>query len=80
MSQTLMIVAGEHSGDVYGGGFARAFRARAGAAVFCCGGGATRAGGAGTPGGMRAVFLVGLSHDVSRPLRASPSLYRGLEE
>ena len=40
MSQTLMIVAGEHSGDVYGGGMARAVRARAGAGRFLRGRGA----------------------------------------
>jgi lipid-A-disaccharide synthase len=80
MSQTLMIVAGEHSGDVYGGELARALRARAGAAVFGCGGDAMREGGAETVVDMREFAMVGLTEVVSGLPRAYRAFNRLMEE
>jgi lipid-A-disaccharide synthase len=72
MSKTsLFIVAGERSGDVYGGELAAAMRARlADAEIFGCGGDAMRRGGVTTPVDSREFSIVGIAEVVSGLPRA----------
>jgi lipid-A-disaccharide synthase len=80
MSHTLMIVAGERSGDVYGGELARALRARGGVAVFGCGGEAMREGGVETVVDAREFAMVGLAEVVSGLPRAYRAFNRLMAE
>jgi lipid-A-disaccharide synthase len=75
-----MIVAGEHSGDVYGGELARALRARAGAVVFGCGSNAMREGGAEIVVDAREFAMVGLTEVVSGLPRAYRAFNRLMAE
>jgi lipid-A-disaccharide synthase len=75
-----MIVAGERSGDVYGGELARALRARAGASIFGCGGGAMREGGVETVVDAREFAMVGITEVVSGLPRAYRAFNRLMAE
>ncbi len=66
-----LIVAGERSGDMYGGELAQALKARiAGAGVFGCGGEAMRSAGVETVVDIHQVALIGISEVVSGLPRA----------
>ncbi len=74
---SLMIVAGERSGDVYGGELAAALHARLDCDIFGCGGDAMRQGGVETVVDMREFAMVGITEVVSglpRAYRASRRL------
>ncbi len=74
---SLMIVAGERSGDVYGGELAAALRARLDCEIFGCGGDAMRQGGVETVVDLREFAMVGITEVVSglpRAYRASKRL------
>ncbi len=75
-----MIVAGERSGDVYGGELARALRARAGASIFGCGGEAMREGGVETVVDAREFAMVGITEVVSGLPRAYRAFNRLMAE
>ncbi|HET7841088.1 MAG TPA: lipid-A-disaccharide synthase [Terriglobia bacterium] len=74
---SLMIVAGERSGDVYGGELAAALHARLDCDIFGCGGDAMRHGGVETVVDLREFAMVGITEVVSglpRAYRASNRL------
>ena len=75
-----MIVAGERSGDVYGGELARALRERLGATIFGCGGEAMREGGVETVVDARAFSIVGIAEVVFGLPRAYRAFNRLLAE
>lgn len=78
MSKTsLMIVAGERSGDVYGGELAAALRARLGEVeIFGCGGDAMRKAGVDTPVDSSRFAILGIAEVVS----GLPRAYRAFQE
>lgn len=77
MSKTsLFMVAGERSGDVYGGELAAALRARlSGVEIFGCGGDAMRRGGVTTAVDSREFSMVGIAEVVS----GLPRAYRAFQ-
>src|SRR5512143_3752098 len=77
---SLMIVAGEQSGDVYGGELAAALRSRLDCAVFGCGGNAMRQGGAETVVDMREFAMVGITEVFSGLPRAYRAFNRIVAE
>jgi lipid-A-disaccharide synthase len=78
---TIMIVAGERSGDIYGAGLARALLARLpGLEVFGCGGDALREAGADTVVDAHGISLVGITEIVSGMPRVYRAFHRLLEE
>jgi lipid-A-disaccharide synthase len=78
---TIMIVAGERSGDIYGAGLARALQARLpGLEVFGCGGDALREAGADTVVDAHKISLVGITEIVSGIPRVYRAFHRLLEE
>lgn len=70
---SLMIVAGERSGDVYGGELAAALHARLDCEIFGCGGEAMRQGGVETTVDAREFAMVGITEVFS----GLPRAYRG---
>jgi lipid-A-disaccharide synthase len=71
-----LIVAGERSGDVYGGALAQAIRTRiAGSGVFGCGGEAMRTAGVETIVDIHQVALIGISEVLS----GLPKAYRAMQ-
>jgi lipid-A-disaccharide synthase len=81
MSKTsLMIVAGERSGDVYGGELAAALRARLGLEIFGCGGEAMRKAGVETTVDSREFAMVGITEVMSGLPRAYRAFNRLLVE
>ncbi len=82
-TSALMIVAGERSGDVYGGRLAAALKVhRPGLALFGCGGEALRHGGVETVADLRQFAMVGITEVVSGlpgAYRAFQSLVRAAE-
>jgi lipid-A-disaccharide synthase len=81
MSKTsLMMVAGERSGDVYGGELARALHARLDMEIFGCGGEAMRQGGVETAVEAREFAMVGITEVVSGLPRAYRAFHRILAE
>jgi lipid-A-disaccharide synthase len=78
---TIMIVAGERSGDIYGAGLARALQARLpGLEVFGCGGDALREAGADTVVDAHKISLVGITEIISGIPRVYRAFHRLLEE
>jgi lipid-A-disaccharide synthase len=78
---TIMIVAGERSGDIYGAGLARALRARlAGLEVFGCGGDALRQAGADTVVDAHQISIAGITEIISGIPRVYRAFHRLLEE
>ncbi len=76
MAQSLMMVAGERSGDVYGAELAAALRARLGAVeIFGCGGEAMRRAGVDTVVDAHQVSLVG----ITEVLAGLPRAYRAFQ-
>lgn len=75
-----MIVAGEQSGDVYGGELAAALRARLDCEIFGCGGEVMRQGGADTVVDMREFAMVGITEVFSGLPRAYRAFNRIVEE
>ena len=75
-----MIVAGEQSGDVYGGELAAALRAKSDLEVFGCGGEAMRQGGAETVVDMREFAMVGITEVFSGLPRAYRAFNRIVAE
>ena len=74
---TLMMVAGERSGDVYGGELAAALRARLGEVeIFGCGGEAMRRAGVDTPVDSSRFAILGIAEVVS----GLPRAYRAFQE
>lgn len=74
---TLMLVAGERSGDVYGGELAAALRARLGEVeIFGCGGEAMRQAGVATPVDSSRFAMLGIAEVVS----GLPRAYRAFQE
>jgi lipid-A-disaccharide synthase len=81
MSKTsLMMVAGERSGEVYGGELAGALRARTGVEIFGCGGEAMRKAGVDTPVDAREFAMVGITEVVSGLPRAYRAFHKLLKE
>jgi lipid-A-disaccharide synthase len=81
MSKTsLMMVAGERSGDVYGGELARALGARQSLEIFGCGGEAMRQAGVETTVDAREFAMVGITEVISGLPRAYRAFNRLLEE
>lgn len=77
MSKTsLMMVAGERSGDVYGGELAAALRARLGLEIFGCGGEAMRRAGVETTVDAREFAMVGITEVIS----GLPGAYRAFHQ
>ena len=78
---TIMIVAGERSGDIYGAGLARALEKRLpGLEVFGCGGDAMRQAGADTVVDAHQMAMAGVTEIVSGIPRAYRAFHRLLEE
>lgn len=78
---TLFMVAGERSGDVYGGELAAALRTRLGEAeIFGCGGDAMRRGGVETTVDSREFSMVGIAEVVSGLPRAYRAFHRLMAE
>ncbi|MGE5327212.1 MAG: lipid-A-disaccharide synthase [Deltaproteobacteria bacterium] len=77
---SLMIVAGEQSGDVYGGELAAALRARLDCEIFGCGGQVMRQGGADTVVDMREFAMVGITEVFSGLPRAYRAFNRIMAE
>jgi lipid-A-disaccharide synthase len=77
---SLMIVAGERSGDVYGGELAAALHARLDCEIFGCGGEAMRQAGAETVVDMREFAMVGITEVVSGLPRAYRAFNRIMAE
>jgi lipid-A-disaccharide synthase len=81
MSKTsLMMVAGERSGEVYGGALASALQARADVQIFGCGGEAMRQAGVETTVDAREFAMVGLTEVLSGLPRAYGAFNRLLKE
>jgi lipid-A-disaccharide synthase len=77
---SLMIVAGERSGEVYGGELASALRARMEVEIFGCGGEAMRRAGVETTVDAREFAMVGITEVFSGLPRAYRAFHRLLEE
>ena len=78
---SIMIVAGERSGDIYGAGLATALRARLpGLEVFGCGGEAMRGAGAETVVDAHQMAIAGVTEIVSGIPRAYRAFHRLLDE
>ncbi len=77
---SLMIVAGERSGDVYGGELAAALHARLDCEIFGCGGEAMRQGGVETAVDSREFSMVGITEVFSGLPRAYRAFNRILAE
>jgi lipid-A-disaccharide synthase len=81
---SLMMVAGERSGDVYGGELAAALRARLGEVeIFGCGGEAMRAAGVATPVDSSRFSILGIAEVISglpRAYRAFNKLMKVVDE
>ncbi len=78
---TIMIVAGERSGDIYGAGLARALEKRLpGLEVFGCGGDAMRQAGAVTVVDAHQMAMAGVTEIISGIPRAYRAFHRLLEE
>lgn len=78
---TLMLVAGERSGDVYGGRLAQALKARyPGLPLFGCGGDMMRQAGVETAADLRQFAMVGITEVVSGLPRAYQAFHRLVRE
>ena len=82
MSQlSIMIVAGERSGDIYGAGLARALKARLpGLEVFGCGGDAMRQAGVDTVVDSHQIAIAGITEVVAGIPRVYRAFHRLLDE
>lgn len=78
---SIMIVAGERSGDIYGAGLARALQTRLpGLKVFGCGGDALRQAGADTVVDAHQISLAGITEVISGIPRVHRAFHRLLDE